>query len=375
MGARDRCCCGGTCYLLVDHFDNAASTTLSSDWTEVVEDWEYSGSGEVITGDDGACMLTTAQSTTGEQHVMGITYSIAAGEKYRLLANAVDQFNYLFAELESKVDGYTLRLGTRTSGSDIILFEQDFTDILVPENGVGITICLSRYVFCGMVTNEPVTSAAGNQIYTYNHSLHGNGKRAGLWNGHSTAMAWTEFAFGDLVGDGAGAVVGECRTNQCCEMPCVCCENEDDYELPLPQNLLLTITATGGCEPLDGATVAITYNPASGDWESAVNDPSCFVQDSMWVFTCNLDNVCLPATGSGSFGLYMRDPIGGCYHNQCFHSEDGWFEAYFTCDPAVIVFPLVIFEARWAAIEECDCCDYTEDSTFQAVVTEAPPIP
>ena len=367
MGDRRCCCVGGTCFIFSDDFCEEASTTLTSDWAEVSGDWEYDGDCGLVTDDSGAAVLTTAQSKTVEQFVVGSPHTISVGDKYRVVANAVDADNYLFAELEQEAAQFTVRLYSRTSGSNSLLREESFTPQLNPENGIGIGICLSRYVFSVRIENQDVTAANGNVVYTCSHDIHTGGKKAGLGNGNSSEVIFDGFAFGDLIGDGAGAVAGQCRENQCCEFPCTCCEN--GKEVCIPPTLLMTIEAGGGCEAFDGLTIYLYYNAGADCWVSEPSQPACF-DGVRWVFTCRLE-ACLPEYDIGTFGLYMADVgITGCYQEFCLHNSIGWWEESYICDPFEVVYGATSYDPREIA-GPCACCDSDVAGWMKFTITEA----
>jgi hypothetical protein len=369
MGGR-RCCCGGNCYLLIDDFDDAESTTLSSDWSEVSGDWEYDGTGLLVeNGTASSAVLTTKKSKTTEQFSQGIVPTgFSVGDKFRVIANALDDDNYLFAEVEVEADGYDIRLCSRIGGAESIISEDEFEDVLDDEQTLGIEICLSKNIFVCTVDNMGVTPALGMKVYHCDPPIIAGGKHAGLGNGAATDIYWDEFAFGDLVGDGTGGEVsGQCRQNQCCEMPCTCCEN--GKEVCIPRTLLLTFSGSGGCAVLDGVSVYLYYNPGSGDWRSDLHAAGCFT-NMRWVFSCT-ENICTVGD-EGTFNLSLREEGSeNCAREPCAQVGDqGRWEDSYQCYPFEVTFPGQSYLA-WELSEECTCCDELEDGAIGFIVTEA----
>ena len=368
--SRRRCCCEyGNCILLTDDFDDSASSTLSSDWNEASGDWSYDGAGLLVeAGTANAVALTTASSNTVEQNVVSQAVGFSVGDKIRVIANAVDENNYLYMEVEVKSGSYTVRLGSGTGG---ILSEDDFADTLDPMYPLGLDICLSENIFVGNVYNQDVTAAEGNLVYYCDPPIVAGGKHAGLGNGGTSQLTWDAFVFGDLVtSDPADTgAAGQCRTNQCCIMPCTCCEG--GVEVCIPRTLLMTITAGGGCLVLDGVTVYLYYNPGTRMWESELDAIGCYT-NTRFILTCQWDS-CLPEAPPpiGSFGLYMFEVGVGCKQEQCNQPVDGTWEYSYTCDPFEIIFP------TWGPYDPfegmlCECCDPGEAGWIQMTITEVP---
>lgn len=356
MGNRLRCC-GGNCYLLTDDFDDPESTTLSSDWNEVSGDWSYDGSGLLVeAGTAESAVLTVASSTNGEQAVVAQAPTFSVGDKFRVIANAVDDDNYLFMEVEVGSGVYYVRLCSRIGGSESVLSEDEFGDSLDSGQPLGMDICLSRNIFVGTITNEGVTAAEGNRCYTCSHTLISGGKHAGLGNGGTSEITWDGFVFGDLVTsdpEQTGAA-GQCRTNQCCIMPCTCCEGT--MEVCIPKTLLMVISAGGGCLPIDDAEVFLYYNPGTGNWESEIGALPCF--SGRFIFTCNW-NECLTEDAQ-TFGLYLYS--GGCTSDYCLQPVDGWWDTSYTCDPFEVHFPGTGYDGGYGG--PCECCDDMTSGTW-----------
>lgn len=364
------CCCpGGNCYLFIDHFDHAESTNLSSDWNEASGDWRYDGAGSLVeSGTAESAVLTTKNSETTEQFSQGILTTFAVGDKLRVVANAKDDDNYLFAEVEVQADGYVVRLCSRIAGEEGILIEDEFADTLDNQQVLGIEVCLSTRVFSCTITNGDRTPALGMKVYTCNPPVILNGRHAGLGNGAATEIYWDEFAFGDLVGDGTGGEVsGQCRTNQCCEMPCTCCV--DGKEVCIPRKLLLTFTGGGGCEVLDAVSIELNYNPGSGDWQTDLNAAGCF-SNMRWVLSCK-ENICTVGD-EGTFNLSLREEASeNCAFEPCVQGGgQGFWETSYQCDPFEIVFPGLFYESQYV-FSPCTCCNELIDGSIGFLVTEA----
>jgi hypothetical protein len=368
------CCKGGNCLVFEDDFDDDAGTVLSSDWTEESGDWEYTGTNLLKeNGNKDACVLTTAQTHTREQSVTCDIKDIAVGDKPRLIANAVDEDNYFFVEMQQGTIDVIVRLFKRTGGVNALLHSA----LIVPQLDTpiaSVAICIDDKSFTWSVF--PVLAAAETFVYDCEPALFVNGKKAGLGNGDTSVIEFDTFALSNFWGKDGGA--GECLDKQCCKQQCTCCDG--DVETCIKRDLMLTFEAGGGClAGLDGLTVPLTFVPVSNVWVSDPTSdlPPC-LSNAQWILTC-AEHDCSPAKGEGdlySLVVVERD-TGNCHPDHCMGIESpghtGSWQASFTCDPFSITFPVIEYEFDPLSIPgPCDCCDEEDPGWWQGTVTEAP---
>lgn len=356
-----RCCCGGSCTVYQDDFDGSG-TPSTSNWTVHSGTWTEGAGVVVESGTSGACMLTTAVSQSREQYVTAITDQMDDGDIVRVTANAKGANDYFFAEVEQDVvgDTYTVRLYKKENGGDTLLSE----DVLSPALDVaeltplGIGICLSNTSFSVVVENQDVTSVT--QVHYACHSgLIPGGLKAGLGNGGSNEIQFTDFSFGDFRGD-TGSNEGCRGADLCCIQQCLCCETWPGVAYCIPKTITVTIHAANGCDnspynTLNNETVDLEYNPGGGYWEGN-NTPACLV-GTKWRFACEGEN----------YVLTLMDVGGTTSHvNDCITYDDLVAESI-SCDPAIITFPTQQYS--WFEGMDCDCCDPYMDGEFYADVT------
>ena len=349
MGRR-RCCCI-TCTVFSDDFDPPHSTDLGPGWTEESGDWETAlvAARDVLreNGTTGACVLTTAESTTNEQHV-NADIVIYDGDVHRVICNAVDDDNYHFVQITQTAINTRVQLFRRADGADSELEDETIDKI---ETETGVTICINDVSFTVSFSPTP----PGAFIYHCNPALFSNGKKAGLGNGGTSAILFDGFTLENFYGRDSmypGA--------RCCLQQCMCVEDDKDY--CIAHDLTVTIVAFGGCAAIDGVTFALRYHPGTGEWRSET-DPNgglpCI--EDFWAFNCN--------------GLDSQFDITNQLNDQFVETggpeECVNYAAEATsvlCDPLVVVFPLMEYDAYDPSIG-CVCCDDEVAGGFYVIVS------
>ncbi len=340
-----RCCCLGDCGVFSDDFDAPHPNDLSANYTTGSGTWAtlLSGANDVLgeSGTSGAAIWTLAQSKTNDQHV-NVDIITAVGDKHRVLCNVVDGANYHFVQIEQNAGNTTVKLYKRTTGGNVLLQEDDIDQI---EAETGVSVCINDVSFTVSFNPTP----PGGFVYHCSPGLFPNGRKAGIGNGGTTAIEFDAFTLENFSGiDGV-----EPADNQCCHQQCLCIEDGNEY--CIGQELLATITAFGGCDPLDGATFDLDYAPSVNEWNTDIGGGlACHISDS-WTFGCN-------AIGGKQFTLENNDP------EDCLEFSDSEDEII-SCAPFVVVFPSSSYITGDPA-PVCTCCDGDISGSFFVTITE-----
>ncbi len=368
-----RCCCDGSCTIWTTDFPESFGDPISSDLSVKSGTWAYDGSSNLVeSGTTNALILTTAATRTNEQQVFGSVTSMDVGDKVRIAANAIDDDNYLFVEVEQGGASYTVRLYKRTNGNNVLLTPEE---TMTPALTVGeytpltIKICLSKETFSATIFNQDVTSA--NQVhYACDPVLFPGGKIAGMGNGGAQDIEIESFYFGDFRGE-TGLQVSCRGSHICCLQQCLCCVTKPGTTYCIPRTIILTINAYGGCttpyaiEDLHGYTINLTYQPGSGYWESEENTQPCLSR-TYWRFACSVHE-CATSQGDGDrYNLSLINMDGGaCHEDDCFAYYGKW-QVTLSCDPAIIE-----FESAYTGIPTiiCECCHGEYSGAATVVIT------
>lgn len=358
MGRR-RCCCFGPCAVFSDPFDREDNTDLGSGWDErngvtaiVNEELEQGGGGLVI---------ATTSTATEEQSVSGRITTYATGDVFDIVCNYLDDANYFFARHIQGATNATVRLYRRAGGIDTPLTPALTTPKY--EEGIdGVGVCFSKESFTWV---GPFAVPLFD--YSCNPSIHSGGKKAGLGNGGSSTIGWDDFVLANYHGeDGPAATV-------CCLQQCKCGEQ------CIPQELTLTLEATGACAGMDGWSTAIVYNHETEEWESQVaSEPPCAIPTFFWRFGCARP-VCGVASTPGKLFILSNDEDekgGGCgtSTSDCMpitQLSPTFNEESAQCSPLIVVFPW----QTWLGTPEpeppgeCQCCNPRKNGAWRAIVT------
>jgi len=353
------CCCDKTCSVFSDDFEEDASTTLNANWSEESGDWEYTGTDCLReNGTPGACVLATALSDTREQFASCEIRGVAVGDKVRLIVNAVDANNYFFAEVEQQSTSTAIRFYRRENGNNTLLQAYEVGPQM-DSTLQSVGVCITDETFSLSLPPSPFSVATF--AFDCNPELFMTGKRAGLGNGGTTTIEFAGFSFGNALP----------HTSHCCAYQCMC------DGLCIPRRLLATFSAGGGCAALDGVSFHIDYLVGADTWVSDRNaDTPLCLKNAMWEFSCSPDSACITAEAK-TFGLVIRDrSYGSCYHaggGECGFGMGSRWEASFSCDPFVVVFPVVSYPPFEPPLveedDECDCCDFYPGGWWQITIT------
>jgi hypothetical protein len=114
-------CCCSSCTYFIDSFNRTDSTTLGTDWTEVSGDWEIDTNKLKVTGTDAILLWTGEMPTAADLIVNAQLTTRSNGDKVRLIADYIDDDNYVCFEYEyvSTYVGY-MRIIDRVAGAETI---------------------------------------------------------------------------------------------------------------------------------------------------------------------------------------------------------------------------------------------------------------
>ena len=301
-------CCG--CPSYTDNFNRTDSTSLGSDWSEVVGNWEIKTNQLYEPGTAGA--ITVYQnSVTSNFMTVGITINNeVVGGIYRLYLSWKDSSNHLVVKYErtSSTTGqltlYSVIAGTTT--------ELDTLTIAVTGyDPRGFSACIDNKIFIAAVDDDALCRVFADPV-TITDGVYG-----GVGHGN---IAETYFDDWSIAQSSNG-------TNGC--PPCAYCHCG---VVSQPKHLIATYEGTGLCDTLDGITCDLYLEQCGADWVWAGDisgtclnlmdmELTCNGADvTTWLLTLNqkflvASNGCLPTTA------YPAYPDEGS-----------------TCDPLVLVF-------------------------------------
>lgn len=349
MSRRRGCAkCCRPCAVFSDDFDGDDSDDLTPDWDERSGDWERLNNELVENGNAGALIICQTETATEEQSVH-VTGTRNAGDIVGAVCNYLDDSRYFYAEIEDIGPDTEVRL-YRVPGGLL----HSATVLQVPSPG-GLTICFSESSF-SVLAGEAI-------VYDCNPSIHVGGKKAGIRNGSGNVTTFETFVLEHFIGKD-----GNFPGNKCCLQQCLCYYNG----LPtcIPRTLTLTFNAWGGCLPLDGIEVELTYQPVTGDWRGA--GPIGAIGNVEWALQCN-EGLCPPLSADPhSFKLQSFDgtlcEAVTLPNDDCFAIDQG--QTSYTCSPLVIEFPGENFVGLDPPDPgECFFCDQLKPGGYTITVT------
>ncbi len=377
-------CCYTLCAVFADDFDDAASTTLSSDWEEAgAGGCEYDGSGHLsISGTAGDRAICIAETTTREQLISGTIDNLTAGRKYRIYFNMDGLNNGHIVEVEPGSPD-TIRWFKLTGGSEALLREETIQSGSL-ETETEISVCSHEV----SITVSFVPSPTGEFWYHPDPSLWPKGKRAGVGNGGTDEIKFTDFDLSNYRGtDGQNQ-----EEYKCCVYQCTCTDETGEHAIP--HVLEATLYAPGlnnGCGDLDGYVMDLAYYSLVGGWVSYDNassehhdgatpqgpgltdppdqpHPNCN-DDSWWVMACGESTYCNVSVVGATFNLTNNvGPGGSCTpFSECIAFDDA--EVSFDCEPFTVTFPRESYGA-YDPSPLCPCCDDQLPGYIWVIVTE-----
>lgn len=190
-----RCCCSFVgCIIGTDDFNRTDSSTVSG-WDERSGDWQITSNELTEAGTSGALIILNAFHSRLSWNVIVSPGSagIISGAKYRLVANYLDDSNYLYAEFEyiSSTPSITIKLCSSSGG---VLKEDTWTEDIVAEDmeapWVTFSICLDPSIFSATLINKTTRFIVVDDDAP---SLTAGGYKVGLGNGSTTAIEFEDF--------------------------------------------------------------------------------------------------------------------------------------------------------------------------------------
>ena len=369
MGRR-RCCCP-ECLLFSDDFNRANSTNLGSRWTEASGDWSISSNQLKEAGTSGALLWCTTEATDAEVVAQVTAKSISAGNIFRLIICAEDADKYFWGELEADTLDYTIRVGTRSGGSDTLLEEwtsdqpaASTEDLCLAFNGTTVTFSIRE------APGDGVWGCASDTGY----------RKAGLINGSAQQTLWDDYELWRHY----------VRDPTCPYCICTCFD-----ECP-PKQLLATFTATGDCaDELDGVTMLLdrVEDPGGSGYDTKWKGGEQLCNSYGWQVYHWWDLLVKCEPGTNLWRLNKNETAGSpAGSDQCTYSdaaagsgwpdgasEAGWawgkYPSSAVCEPFEMVYgPFSVYEDT--AFGSCDCCALEDDripsGTYTITITEAP---
>jgi hypothetical protein len=238
-----------------DDFDDAASSTLSSNLSEESGDWEYTGDGEILeNGTINAVVICNTPSQILHEVVAYATFAegeLEAGDKPRVIVGYLNTSNYLFVEAVCAGANSTLAVWQRVGGTNTKLREIGVGDFYTGEAPT-ITACVTRSGLAGYL--HPV-----NQQWVWSCGTIAQGRYSGIGNGAAQDLEFDLFSVSKHYN----------ADPDCFECQCECDFDGRPYNC-IPWVLLVTVIGEGECtEGLTGTTFEITYDPDTDSWKKS----------------------------------------------------------------------------------------------------------
>lgn len=125
----DECCGEGpTCILYSETFTGSDSSSIGSQWTEVVGDWERVSNRLVVTSASDPAVLVASSAPSQQEYSMTWTFeNTSSGDVLRFVVGYVDANNYYFARVPIG-SSVTLSLYQRSGGVETLLTSRGSID-------------------------------------------------------------------------------------------------------------------------------------------------------------------------------------------------------------------------------------------------------
>jgi len=357
MGRR-RCCCFNDCGVFADDFDRPDGGPGGNWWIRS-GNWTISGLELREGGNADALIVASTRTRNEEQHVTVKLTNMTPDKVGQIVFNYVDDDNYMYVEIaRERITLYRRILGVVSQLREKITPQITAHGLTIPVN-----ICASK-ILIAIQTEDAIGSI--NWMHVCKKPLFAGGFRAGLGNGADVSVTFDDFYLSDYYGI---LLIDGITEGECCFHPCKCREGGIDY--CIPEILTVTISAGGGCAPIDGYSFPIIYRPDQDFWENASFVPACMaVLPGIWRMYCNKSPSCWSILPAPAFAMVNDETLGGgcTTTDECmlYHVA---VESH-TCDPLVITFPRVDKIAHGPGMPHlCGCCDPYVDSWIQLTAT------